>query len=230
MEEARAPFLLDAVDMDYPAPWVEMPLRRRIDTVVGRIDAPLHRRNVLQNPFNNLLADVMRRAAGTQVSMTPGFRFDAVVLPLGTGLSSADEDGAFLSGEITLEQIYRYLPIAPSLAVGEVRGEDLREILEVELSRVFSSDAFGHSGGWLGSFGGLDIDVDLSRGDGERIRSVRLMGAAEPIADNEILSVASCVRPFDDDGVMCSNPNFRGISEFENPTTGRAYTSAMQWS
>ena len=23
---------------------------------------------------------------------------------------------------------------------------------------------------------------------------------------------------------MCSNPNFRGISEFENPTTGRAWT------
>ena len=224
VREARAPFLSDAVDMDYPAPWVEMPLRRRIDTVVGRVDVPLHRRNVLQNPFNSLLAEVIRRAAGTQVSMTPGFRFDAVVLPAGRPLRHPAEDSALPREEITLEQIYRYLPIAPSLAVGEIRGEDLREILEVELARVFSPDAFEHSGGWLGGFGGLDIDVDLSRGDGGRVRSVRLTGAAEPIGDEEILSVASCVRPFDDDGVMCSNPAFHGISELENPATGRAWT------
>ena len=107
--------------------------------------------------------------------MTPGFRFDAVVLP----------GGAAARGEVTLEQIYRYLPIAPSLAVGEIRGEDLRNILEVELVRVFSPDPFEHSGGWLGGFGGLEIDVDLSRPDGERVRSVRLAGADEPIGDDE---------------------------------------------
>ncbi len=224
VREARAPFLSDVVDMDYPAPWIEMPLRRRIDTVVGRVDAPLHRRNVLQNPFNSLLAEVIRRAAGTQVSMTPGFRFDAVVLPAGTALRDAAEDSPLLRGEITLEQVYRYLPIAPSLAVGEIRGEDLRKILEVELTRVFSPDAFEHSGGWFGGFGGLDIDVDLSRGDGERVRSVRLTGADEHVGDEEILSVASCVRPFDDDGVMCSNPAFRGVRELENPATGRSWT------
>jgi len=224
VQEARAPFLSDTVEMDYPAPWIEMPLRRRIDTVVGRVDAPLHRRNVLQNPFNDLLAEVIRRAAGTQVSMTPGFRFDTLVLPEEKSLRSAAADGPLPRGEITLEEIYRYLPIAPSLAVGEIRGEDLRGILEVELTRVFSPDVFEHSGGWLGGFGGLDIEVDLSKGDGNRVRRVRLVGAAAPIGDDEMLSVASCVRPFDDDGVMCSNPAFRRIAEFQNPATGRAWT------
>ena len=56
--------------------------------------------------------------------------------------------------------------------MGEIRGADLREILEVELVRVFSPDPFEHSGGWLGSFGGLDIDVDLSKPDGQRIRGI----------------------------------------------------------
>ena len=36
--------------------------------------------------------------------------------------------------------------------------------------------------------------------------------------------MVSCVRPFDDEGVMCSNPNFRGITEVENRATGRAWT------
>ncbi len=209
VQEARAPFLSDSVDFDYPAPWVEMPLHERIDTVIGRSDASLHRRGVLRNPFNDLLAEVIRRAAGTQVSMTPGFRFDAVTLP---------------SAEITVEQAYRYLPIAPSLAVGEISGRELREILEVELTRVFSSDAFEHSGGWLGGFGGLELEVDLGASDGARVKSVRLAGASAPLRDDETVSVASCIRPFDEDGVMCSNPNFKKIRAFENPVAGRAWT------
>ncbi len=51
-----------------------------------------------------------------------------------------------------------------------------------------------------------------------------LMGSAEPIGDEEVLTVASCIRPFDDDDIMCSNPGYREISEIENPATGRAWT------
>ena len=211
VEEARAPFLAAEVDMELPVPWVELPLRRPIDTVVGRVDRLLHRRNSLQNPFNAMLAEVIRQAAGTQIAMTPGFRFDAVVLP---------EAG----GEINLEQLYRYLPIAPSLATGEIRGEDLRDILELELTRVFSTDPFQHSGGWFGGYGGLEIEVDLTQPDGARIRRLSLSGSQEPIGDDEILTVASCVRPFDEDGVMCSNPAFREVTELENPATGRAWS------
>jgi len=215
VEEARAPFLATDVDMELPAPWLELPLTRPIDTVVGHVDRLLHRRDVLHNPFNAMLAEVIRRAAGTQIGMTPGFRFDAVIPP------KAD-DGA--SGEVTLEQIYRYLPIAPLIATGKIRGGTLRDIIELELTRVFSSDPFQHSGGWLGGFSGLDIEVDLTRGDGERIQSLRLRGSEKPIGDDEILTVASCVRPFDDDDIMCSNPGYLDINEIENPATGRTWT------
>ncbi len=223
VREARAPFLHEDVDMDYPAPWVEMPLRQPIDSVVGVTDRPLHRRDVLHNPFNDMLAEVIRRAAGTQVSMTPGFRFDAVVLPAAPN-HALDAGGATSTGEVTLEQVYRYLPIAPSLATGEIRGVDLREILEVELTRVFSPNAFEHSGGWLGGFGGLEIDVDLLQPDGHRVKAIRMSDTQQPLADDDVVTVVSCVRPFDDDGVMCSNPNFRSIRPLDNPSTGRAWT------
>jgi 2',3'-cyclic-nucleotide 2'-phosphodiesterase (5'-nucleotidase family) len=215
VEEARAPFLAADVDMELPAPWVQLPLTRPIDTVVGHVDRLLHRRDVLHNPFNAMLAEVIRRAAGTQIGMTPGFRFDAVILP---------EEAGGASGEITLEQIYRYLPIAPSIATGKIRGETLRGILELELTRIFSEDPFQHSGGWFGGFSGLDVEVDLTRGDGERIQRMSLMGSAESIGDDEVLTVASCIRPFDDDDIMCSNPGYSDISEIENPATGRAWT------
>lgn len=220
VDEARAPFLAPDVDMELPAPWVELPLTRPIDTVVGRFDTLLHRRNVLQNPFNALLAEVIRRAAGTQIAMTPGFRFDAVVLPRG----ERGDSSVAAAGEITLEQLYRFLPIAPSLAVGVIRGEELRDILELELTRVFSADAFQHSGGWFGGFGGLEIEVDLTQPDGERIRRLHLSGSEEPISDDAILTVASCVRPFEEDDTMCSNPGYREVTELENPATGRAWS------
>jgi hypothetical protein len=198
--------------MELPAPWLELTLDRPIDTVVGRVDALMHRRDVLQNPFNAMLADVIRHEAGTQVSMTPGFRFDAVVSPEGA-----------TNGAITLEQLYRFLPISPSLAVGEVRGADLRALIETEVGRVFSEDAFDHSGGWLGGFGGLEIELDLSRPQGDRLRDLRLRGSDRSIGDDEVLSVVSCVRPFDDDGVMCDHPVFEEIRELVNPETGRVW-------
>jgi sulfur-oxidizing protein SoxB len=218
--EARAPFLAADVAMELPAPWLELPLTRPIDSVVGRVDRLLHRRDVLDNPFNAMLAEVIRRSAGTQIGMTPGFRFDAVVVPRDDGSSSS----AGATGEITLEQLYRYLPIAPSLAVGKIRGRDLRDILELELTRVFSADPFQHSGGWFGGFAGLDIEVDLTRPDGERIVRLRLSGSEQPIGDDQLLTVASCIRPFDDDDIMCSNPGYREIVELENSATGRAWT------
>lgn len=215
VEEARAPFLAADVDMKLPAPWVEFPLTRPIDTVIGYTDRLLHRRDVLHNPFNAMLAEVIRRAAGTQIGMTPGFRFDAVIRPKAAG-------GA--SGEIALERLYRYLPIAPTIATGKIRGSTLRENLELELTQIFSADPFQHSGGWLGGFAGLEIEVDLTRDDGERVRRLQLSGSERPIGDDEILTVASCVRPFDDDGVMCSNPGYLDIREIENPATGRGWT------
>jgi 2',3'-cyclic-nucleotide 2'-phosphodiesterase (5'-nucleotidase family) len=213
VDRARAPFLADDVDMQLPAPWLELPLDRPIDTVVGHVDTLLHRRDVLHNPFNALLAEVIRREAGTQVSMTPGFRFDAVVPP-----------GGEASGAITLEQLYRFLPVSPSLAVGEVRGADLRAVVEEEVARVFSDDPFEHSGGWLGGFGGIDAELDLSKPAGERVRELRLRDSGRPIRDDETLSVASCVRPFDDAGTMCDHPVFEAIRELRNPETGRAWT------
>ena len=219
---ARAPFLASDVHMEHPMPWVDLPLNRPIDTVVGRTDVLLHRRNALENPFNDLLAETMRRSAGAQVALSPGFRFDAIVPPA-TGPSGAPTSA---TGEITLEQLFRYLPIAPTLAVGEIRGADLRDVLETELTRVFSPDAFAHSGGWFLGVAGIEIDLDLSRADGERILAMRAADSGDTIEDDDVLSVASCVRPFDDEGTMCSNGGFHAVEPFENPETGRAWTPA----
>jgi len=201
--EARAPFLADVIAFDYPLPGVTMPLTEPIDTVVGKSRHSLHRRNVLENPFNNLLSDAMRNYYQTDIALTPGFRFDSVI--------AANSD-------ITLEQLYRYLPVPPLLAKGTITGKNLKAVFETELMRVFSADAFEHSGGWLMGISGLNLSVDLSQVEGQRVIAMARSKDNSPIAADDVLTVVSCIRPFDDSDVMCSNPGFESAEQLPGPS------------
>jgi 2',3'-cyclic-nucleotide 2'-phosphodiesterase (5'-nucleotidase family) len=193
---ARAPFLGEVVHFDYPMPNTDFPLDMRMNTVIATSPATLNRRGVLTNPFNEYLAQEMRGFFQTDVALTPGFRFDAVVSP---------------GDAITLETLYRYLPVPATLAKGNITAANLKALLEKELTRVFSGDAFQHSGGWFLGVSGLDVQVDLARGDGERITSLRRAPDGREIPADEVLTVASCVRPFDKPGVLCSGEGFTDV-------------------
>jgi len=199
---ARAPFLGTDVHFKYPIPGVDLPLTEAIDTVTGRIPVDLHRRNVLENPFNNLLADAMRDYYDTDIALTPGFRFDSVI--------SAGSD-------ITLEQLYRYLPVPPVLAKGTITGKNLKAVFETELMRVFSTDAFKHSGGWLMGVSGLELTLDLTQEEGKRVLAMARISDMSPILPDDMLTVVSCVRPFDGDDIMCSNPGFKSVEKVSGP-------------
>ena len=202
VEESRAPFLTESVDFAYPLPSVELPLKTSINTVVGHMPIDLHRRDVLENPFNNILADSMRNYYQTDITLTPGFRFDSVI--------AAHTD-------ITLEQLYRYLPVPPVVAKGTISGKNLKAVFETELMRVYSSDAFEHSGGWLMGISGIDLTIDLRREKGERVVAMARSADMSAILPNDRLTVVSCVRPFDDGDVMCSNPGFDAIEKLPGP-------------
>jgi len=202
---ARAPFLQQDVAFSYPMPGVDLPLNTPLDTVITPAPVTLHRRNVLDNPFNRYLADLMRSQYGSDLALTPGFRFDAVI-PKGE--------------DITLEDLYRYLPVPPVLSRGNITGQNLKKVFETELTRVFSGDAFEHSGGWLLGISGVDLVVDLKRDAGKRVISMQRSGGGGAIGPEDILTVVSCSRPFDDPGVMCSNGGFTEVEELDSPWGG----------
>ena len=209
--QARAPFLGDNVKFEYPMPGVQLPLTEAIDTTSGHFPADLHRRNVLENPFNNLLADSMRSYYHTDIALTPGFRFDTVI-PANT--------------KITLEQLYRYLPVPPELSKGTVSGKNLKAVFETELMRVFSADAFKHSGGWLMGVSGIDLTLDLSQAEGNRVLAMARSDDKSEILPDDTLTVVSCTRPFDADDVMCSNPGFASVEKLPGPN-GEPWTPML---
>lgn len=202
---ARAPFLQQDVKLSYPMPGVSLPLTAPLNTIISPAPMTLHRRNVLDSPFNHYLAELMRAQYGSDLALTPGFRFDAVI-PEGE--------------DITLEDLYRYLPVPPVLSRGNITGKNLKKVFETELTRVFSKDAFEHSGGWLPGISGVELILDLERDTNERVISMQRTSNGSLIKPEDVLTVVSCTRPFDDPDVLCSNGGFTDIEQLDSPWGG----------
>lgn len=217
VDEARAPFLARQVDMKAPMPMISQRLTQPIDTVVGRTQGPLDRHHALESSFNNAMTDVLRRLSGSQVAMTPGFRFDAVV-------GAPPEDNTVANGNVTIEDLYRFFPAPYDIAVAEVSGRRLREIMEEGLTYVFSPDVFKQSGGWFEGFSGITATLNLARPDGQRVEELWLTDVNQQLTADSKLTITGCTRPFDSSGTLCSYSGFDNVRPLVNPETGSAWT------
>lgn len=236
VDKARAPFLAKNVDMSIPMPMMQQKLTQPIDTVIGHTDVVLDRRQVLESRFNDLMGAIMLRKSGSDVAITPGFRFDAVVpakrgRPFGDhgrgmieGQDIVVEDNVVAAGAITLEDVYRFFPVPYTLSTGEISGAGLRKVMETALTNVFSPDVFKQSGGWLEGFAGLETLLNLENPDGRRISGLSLRGSGKPVTDAMTLKVTGCSRPMDDPGTLCSYPGFSNVKPLTNEETGKPWT------
>lgn len=207
VEAARAPFLVSDPGLALSPVMGQQTLNQPINTVIGRSAGVLHRRGALENPFNDTFADLLRDYAGTELALTPGFRFDAVV-----------------QREITLEDVYRYFPVAYTVAAAKITGRRLKEILETRLTKTFSTQVFQQAGGWMDGLGGLEASLDLAAPDGARVKQMRLMKSGEIILPERLLTIAGCRRPMDAADVLCSYSGFSGLTPINNPATGQAFS------
>ncbi len=220
VDRERAPFLAKDVHFSLPKIMGGQTLTQPIDTVVGKTDGPLDRRQVLESNFNKAMTDLLRRASGTRLALTPGFRFvSAVTFPGGRV-----EDNTVANGALTLEDIYRFFPVPYTISTAEVKGQRLREIMEQVLTNVFSPDVFKQKGGWFDGFSGLNATLDLSRPDGSRILTLRLTDTNRDLADDMVVSITGCSRPMDQSDVLCSYSGFTNVKPFINNGTGSAWT------
>ncbi|TCK19311.1 2',3'-cyclic-nucleotide 2'-phosphodiesterase (5'-nucleotidase family) [Thiogranum longum] len=208
VNEARAPYLGDNVFLEAP-PFVMQTLTQSIDTVVGHADSLIDRKDSLESSFNNGWSDLLRQTTGTQMAMTPGFRMGATIGATGT----VYEDGAVADGAITIEDAYRFFPMAYSISTGQVTGVRFREIVEDVLTRTFSPDVFKQRGGWTYGFAGVDLTVDLAAPDGQRIQAMSYSDTGVAISDSDNISITGCRRtPIEEgDDILCAYDGFTNI-------------------
>ncbi|MFP5350862.1 MAG: bifunctional metallophosphatase/5'-nucleotidase [Gammaproteobacteria bacterium] len=220
VDQARAPFLVPNPNIKLPFPYVDVTLTQPINTVVGTTAGPLDRRQALDYTFNRVFAAALRTRGGTQLAMTPGFRFDSVLGAPGEML----EDNTLADGTITLEDVYRFFPVVYTLSTGAVSGQRLLDIAELGLTGVYSRTAFNQSGGWFDGFGGLGLNVDIAGADGTRVRSAWLADSGAAIEPSATYTITGCTRPDDSADTLCSYTGFTNVQPLINPTTGSAWT------
>ena len=223
VDAARAPFLVANPNLSMPMPILGQRLTQSIATVVGHSAQPLDRRHALESTFNDAFAEALRHKAGTQLALTPGFRFDAVVGRPG-GLPM--EDNTVVQDKITLEDVYRFFPVSYTLATGKVTGKRIKEIMENTLTHVYSPNVFNQGGGWFDGFGGLTGNINLAMPDGQRVSRLATKDNRQPMRDQDVFSIVGCTRPMESDGVLCSYDGFTQVSPLQNPETGDAWTVA----
>ncbi|MEQ1662292.1 MAG: 5'-nucleotidase C-terminal domain-containing protein [Thiobacillus sp.] len=208
VDAERAQYLRKNVFIEAP-PFVMQTLTRPIDTVIGKAETLIDRQGSLDSRFNAGWTDMLREMTGTQIAITPGFRMGEPI----PGHGEHYEDGAVASGDITIEDAYRFFPMAYSIATAESNGAHIRKVIEGVLTRTFSPDDFNKRGGWNYGYSGLDIDVDLAAPDNQRIRSIRYSDTGAPVAPTDKLTVTGCRRtPIEFDGYLCAIPGFTNIA------------------
>lgn len=228
VEAEREVFL--AKDADLRAvPFFMQRLTQPIDTVIGHIGSGtvlnqntalsgvLSRKASLTNTFNESLTEMMRTAAGTEVALSPGFRMGAVVPEAGFLM----ENGVVATGDITLEDAYRFFPMYYGLATATTTGAHMKQVIEGTLRTVYSSDTWNTQGGANYGYAGLEMTLDLTAGDGRRLLELRHAVNGGAVADDEVLTVAGCRRlPIDFRGNLCGIPGFTEVTDVSNPETG----------
>lgn len=219
VDAARAPYLADDIKMIAP-PFMMQHIDQPIDTIIGHTDTTIDRKDALQSTFNAGWTDMIRQLTNTDVAISPGFRMDTTLVEPGF----LYEDNTLATGEISLEDAYRLFPVVYLLAAGEIDGAGLKQVMEDQLSRTFSSDVFNHTGGWAYGISGLDLKLNLTGTDGERLIEMNYPNG-DPVLDSDRLKVGGCMRTIDTPNRLCSIPGFSKVLPSASPDNKPFWTA-----
>jgi 2',3'-cyclic-nucleotide 2'-phosphodiesterase (5'-nucleotidase family) len=165
------------------------PLEEKLDKKIGHTDSKLIRYNVIETSLDNLLADALRDATGTDIALSNGFRFGHPVMP----------------GPLTQGDLWRFYPIVTNIKTAEVTGQQLIDFWESELNNVFAENPADRFGGWVPRPSGMSVTFEAMAPKGERVREVRVHG--EKIDPDETYTITACEREGEPKSTICRIPN-----------------------
>ena len=142
------------------------PYTKQLSEVVGETATALNRGTSMETTMDNFLLKALLESTGTQLAFSNGWRYGAPIVP----------------GNITLNDLYNIIPGNPPVSTTEISGEELREMLEENLERTFSCDAYNQMGGYVKRCLGLNVYFKIENPAGLRIQEL-FVGNEEIQAD-----------------------------------------------
>ncbi len=132
------------------------PYKNELAEVVGETATALNRGTTMETTMDNFLLQALLESTGAQLAFSNGWRYGAPIIP----------------GNITLNDLYNIIPGNPPVSTTEISGEELREMLEENLERTFSCNAYNQMGGYIKRCLGLNVYFKIENPAGFRIQEL----------------------------------------------------------
>ena len=155
---------------------VRAPYAKDLSRVLGKTDSLLYRRGNFNGTFDDLICDAMLSERDAEISLSPGFRWGASLLP----------------GEnITFEHLTNATAITyPNCYRNQMTGAQLKDVLEDVADNLFHPDPYFQGGGDMVRIGGMGYSIDIAQTMGSRISNMTHLKTGKPIDAAKTYTVA----------------------------------------
>ena len=137
------------------------PYRQMLDEIAGETLTHLNRYTTLESTMDNLLLDAVARTAGTEIAFSNGWRYGAPV-PI---------------GPVTVNDLWNIIPTDPYVETLDMTGAELWAMMEDNLEKTFSADAYKQMGGFVKRCRGITVCFKIENPAGARIQEFFAGGA-----------------------------------------------------
>jgi len=150
------------------------PFETKLGETLAISEGLLYRRGNFNGSFDQIILDALIAEKDAEIAFSPGFRWGTSILP----------------GEaITMERVLDQTAITyPYVTVTQMKGSQIKEILEDVCDNLFNADPYHQQGGDMVRVGGMSYSCDPTAAVGNRIGDMTLKGA--PIEAEKTYKVA----------------------------------------
>ncbi|MEH6532735.1 MAG: bifunctional UDP-sugar hydrolase/5'-nucleotidase [Photobacterium frigidiphilum] len=134
-----------------------------LEKQIATLDKTAYRRYYRESNVGNLVTDLMRNNANSDVAM----------------LSSGSIRVDLNAGPVTVENVMNLFPFTDKLDVVELNGEQLKELMEYSYTLPYG----------LAQFSGVEATYDSTKPEGKRLLTLAIAG--QPVKANSMYSVAT---------------------------------------
>jgi S-sulfosulfanyl-L-cysteine sulfohydrolase len=155
---------------------VRAPFAADLARPIGKTDSLLYRRGNFNGTFDDLICNAMLSERDAEIALSPGFRWGGTLLPGET---------------ITWEQVTNATAITyPACYRSQMKGADLKDILEDVADNIFHPDPYFQGGGDMVRAGGMGYAIDIAQPMGSRISQMTHLKSGKPIDPSKTYTVA----------------------------------------
>lgn len=139
---------------------VRKPYLPRLNEELAEAGELLYRRGNFNGTFDQIICDAQRVVGDAQIALSPGFRWGTTVLP---------------GQKITMEHIMDQTGTTyPETYIREMKGEEIKLILEDVMDNLFNKDPYYQQGGDMVRLSGMDYVCDPMASMGSRVTDMAL--------------------------------------------------------